>query len=251
MCLRELCLWILCAPDKMPCIDFFYNDDTHDDTPKRLEENYWFMLLNRGYEFGCFSTSDAAFDVGRTPFTNRGATYLHMNTLSEDCIKQAILEKRSMVSWDCAAALFSIDEYISGDKIIADGMQHKLSVKLLWQKDRKGTLRIIRNGVDILREAVSFEKDEQEVVFDMNISEKENCWYAVILESEDEKIRSVASPIYFRNDSFVAPKVLKLIKPIPEDILAECEKLTYEDIAKPELITEFENKLLKSGVAKY
>lgn len=247
MCFRELCLWILCAPDMMPCIDFFY----HDDFPKHLAEDYWFMLLNRGYEIGCFATSDAAFDVGRTPGSNRGATYLYMNTLSEESVKQAILDRRSMVSWDCAAALFSIDEYTSGDKIAADGREHKLSVKLMWQKDRCGVLRVIRNGKDVMRQPVSFLEDEQELCFDMNIAESENCWYAVILESEDGKIRSVASPIYFRNDSFVAPKVLNLIKPIPEEILAECEKLTFEDIARPELIGEFEQMLINAGVAEY
>lgn len=246
MCFREICLWILCAPDKMPCIDFFYNDDF----PKHLAEKYWFMLLNRGYEIGCFATSDAAFDVGRTPGTGRGSTYLYMRALSEPNIKQAILEKRTMVSWDCAAIVFSIDDFICGDRIAADGTNRWLSVKLLWQKDRRGTLRIIRCGEDILCIPVEFYEDEQELCFGMNICEQDNSWYACILE-DDGIIRSVASPIYFRNDSFSSPKVLKLKKPIPQDILAECENLNYEDLARPELIDDFEQKLIQMGIADY
>ena len=246
MCFRELCLWILCAPEMMPCIDFYYSEAF----PKYLSEDYWFMLLNRGYEFGCFATSDASYDVGRTP-GNRGATYLHMEALSEEEIKNAILHRRSMISYDCAAILFSIDNHISGDKLDADGTARKLSVKVLWQKDRKGDLRIIRNGKDIKRIPVTFTDDEQEFVFDMDISERDNCWYAVILENDDTKIRSVASPIYFRNDSFTAPRVMKLKKPIPMEILARCEQLTYEDIAHPEQIEEFEQLLIKMDVAYY
>lgn len=246
MCFRELCLWILCAPEMMPCMDFYYSDAF----PKHLSEDYWFMLLNRGYEIGCFATSDASYDVGRTP-GNRGATYLHMDSLCEESIKQAILNKRSMVSYDSAAILFSIDDSISGDKIIADGTEHKLSVRVLWQKDRNGVLRIIRSGKDVFTKLVAFNEDEKVITVDLNISETDNCWYAVILENYDKKIRSVASPVYFRNDSFVPPRVMKLKKAIPPEIIARCEELTYEDIARPELIEEFEQLLIKMDVADY
>ena len=239
MSFRELCLWVLCAPEKLPCIDFFYDDDF----PREMAEDYWFMLLNRGYEIGCFSTSDAAFDVGRTPGSDRGATYLHMETLTENNIKKAILEGRTMVTWDCAAILFSIGDAISGDKLLADDMMHMLKVRVFWQKDRKGTLRIIRCGEDVRQVQVSFRDDNEEWIYEMPVSEIDNCWYVVILESEDGKIRSVASPVYFRNNMFKAPETIRIEKPIPQDILAECEELTPEQLARPELLDEFYRKL--------
>ena len=208
-------------------------------------EGYWFMLLNRGYEIGCFSTSGAAFDAGRTPASGRGATYLHMNELSEENIKNAILKGRSMVTWDCAAVVFSIGDFLSGDKIEADEKEYILKAKILWQKDRKGMIRIIRNGVDIKQIPVEFKSDDQKHMVEMTVSEKENCWYAVILESEDGKIRSAASPIYFRNNSFVPPKVIKKNKSFPPEVLAQCERLTPDELAREELIDEFAEILKK------
>ena len=238
---KEMCIWLLCAPEKLPCIDFFYDDDSS----REKAEGYWFMLLNRGYEIGCFSTSGAAFDAGRTPASGRGATYLHMNELSEENIKNAILKGRSMVTWDCAAVVFSIGDFLSGDKIEADEKEYILKAKILWQKDRKGIIRIIRNGVDIKQIPVEFKSDDQKHMVEMTVSEKENCWYAVILESEDGKIRSAASPIYFRNNSFVPPKVIKMNKSFPPEVLAQCERLTPDELAREELIDEFAEILKK------
>ncbi len=239
MSFRQLCLWILCQPEKMPCIDFFYDDDF----PREMAEEYWFALLNRGYMFGCFATSDASFDVGRTPGFNRGSTYLYMENLSENSIKQAILNRRTMVSWDCAQLIFNIDKSISGDIIEADGEKRTLTVKALWRKNRTGILRIIRNGKDIERMCVHFKDDEVEAVFTKSIRENDNSWYAAILETEDGKIRSVASPIYFRNDSFVPPEIIRMNKPIPTELLAECENLTPQELSDPNLIDKFKIKL--------
>ena len=166
-----------------------------------------------------------------------------MNELSEENIKNAILAGRSMVTWDCAAVVFSIGDFLSGDKIKADGKEYILKVKTLWQKDRKGIIRIVRNGVDIKQMPVEFKSDDQEHMFEMTVSEKENCWYAVILESEDGKIRSAASPIYFRNNSFVPPEVIRMKKPFPTEVLAQCESLTPDGLNREELIDEFAQML--------
>jgi len=238
MSFREMPLWLLTAPEKVPCIDFFY----HDKFPREMAEKYWFALLNRGYEIGCFSTSDASFDVGRTPENNRGATYLYMKELSEENIKDAILKRHTMVTWDRSAVLFSIDDAISGDKLVSDGKERTLKVTAFWQKDRSGILRIIRNGEDIKQIPVSFVEDEEEFTFEMPVCEAENCWYSVILETGD-RIRSVASPIFFRNEDFIPPEVVKISKDFPPELLSECEKLTPEELAKPELIDYFKDKL--------
>ncbi len=232
MSCRQLPIWINCAPEKLSCIDFFY----HDDYDKRFTEDYWFMLLNRGYKIGCFATSDAAFDVGRTPGSDRGCTYLPLDTVSEPNIVKAILEHRTMVSWDCAALRFNIDDAIIGDTLVPDGKLRKIKIKALWRENQKGFIRIIRNGEDIEKIPVSFDSDEAVFEYEKEINETENSWYLVIMEKEDGTFRSAASPIYFRNSDFKEPEVLPTPKSFPAELLAEYEALTPEELSDPELI---------------
>jgi hypothetical protein len=48
MAFRELALWIRYAPEKLMCMDFFYDDNF----PRDLAENYWFKMLNKRYRVG-------------------------------------------------------------------------------------------------------------------------------------------------------------------------------------------------------
>lgn len=246
MSCRELCLWLLCAPEKVPCMDFFY----HDNTPKALAEEYWFMLLNRGYHIGCFATSDASFDIGRTPGSNRGATYVYMNQLSEQNLIDGIMKRHTMVSWDCAALVFSTDSAVAGDILSANGKRHTLRVTAYWQKQRSGTLRMVRNGTEISRVPLSFTKDEESHTVELTVCETENSWYVPILESEDGRIRSAASPIRFVTAAFKAPEVLPLPRPCPEELLAECEALTPQQLAKEETLDAFAEKLRAYAVTQ-
>lgn len=232
MSCRQLPIWINCAPEKLPCIDFFYRD-IYD---KRFTEDYWFMLLNRGYKIGCFATSDASFDVGRTPGSDRGCTYLPLDNVAQPDIMKAILEHRTMVSWDCAALRFNIDDAIIGDTLIPDGETHKIKIKAFWRENQKGYIRIIRNGVDIEKIPVSFDSDEAVFEYEKEINETENSWYLVIMEREDGIFRSAASPIYFRNADFKEPEVLPTPKYFPPELLAEYEALTPEELSNPKLI---------------
>ena len=232
MSFRQFPLWLNCAPDKMPCIDFYYQQNYK----KKYADDYWFMLLNRGYTIGCFATSDGAFDVGRTPGSDRGCTYVNMSALSEENIMDAIKKGRTMVSYDCAALIFSIDNYISGDVLYPNNQQRKLKIKAFWQKNKSAVIRIVRNGVDIKNIPVKFAEDETPVDFEMNIRENENAWYVAFLDNEKGEPCSVASPIYFRNEEFVAPKVIPLPKNIPTEFLEMFEKLEPDDLAQPELI---------------
>ncbi len=234
MSFRQMPLWLNCAPEKVTCLDFFY----HDSYPKKYTDDYWFMLLNRGYTIGCFSTSDGAYDVGRTPGSDRGCTYVKLDSLSEASIVEGIKKGRTMVSYNYGAILFSIDEHISGDILYPDGKMRTLKAKAFWRKDKSGYIRIVRNGVDIKKVPVSFTDDEAAVDFEMPISENENSWYVAYLETEDGKPRGVASPIYFRNESFRAPKVIPLPKNIPEEMLQMFESLEPNDLARPELLDE-------------
>ncbi len=232
MSFRQMPLWLNCAPEKIPCMDFYY----HPHYPKKYTEDYWFMLLNRGYTLGCFSTSDGAFDVGRTPGSNRGCTYVKMPSLSEQNIVEGIKQGRTMFSYDCAALMFSIDDYVSGDIIYPDNRQHNLKIKAFWQKGKFGVLRIVRNGTDIKRIPVNFSEDETAIDFEMPISEEQNCWYVALLENNEHNTVSAASPIYFRNESFTKPNVIPMPKVIPEEMFKFFEALEPDDLAKPELI---------------
>lgn len=237
---KEFPIWINSAPELMPCIDFFYNNNY----PKKISEEYWFKLLNRGYKIGCFATSGAAFDAGQTP-ASKGATYVKLDSLSEESIIKGIKERRTVVSWDCACMIYSIDGYISGDTIEANGQDMNIHLRLFWRSGRTGTLRIVRNGEDVFRENIKFDSDDTEIDISFKISESENSWYVPILETNDGRICSVASPIYFRNKNFVEPEVIPMPKSIPEEFLAELQALTVDELSEFELIDRVASKLKK------
>ena len=241
MSFRQLPLWLNCAPEKMPCIDFYY----HPGYPKKFTENYWFMLLNRGYTIGCYSTSDGAFDVGRTPGSDRGSTYVNMPDLSESNIVNGIKNGRTMVSYDNAAIMFSVDSHISGDILNPDGSHRTLKVQALWESGKNGVLRIVRNGRDIKRVPLTFCESEIAEEFQMPIAESENCWYVAILETENGEFCSAASPIYFRNKDFCAPKVIKAPEKLPKEFFRFFEALEPDDLANPELIDQVAEMLNK------
>lgn len=117
-----------------------------------------------------------------------------------------------------------------------NNQQRKLKIKAFWQKNKSAVIRIVRNGVDIKNIPVKFAEDETPVDFEMNIRENENAWYVAFLDNEKGEPCSVASPIYFRNEEFVAPKVIPLPKNIPTEFLEMFEKLEPDDLAQPELI---------------
>ncbi len=240
MAFRQLCLWLLLAPEKMPCIDFFYCSGF----PKQMAEGYWYMLLDRGYEIGCFSTSDAAFDVGRTPArVGRGATYLKLDSLDEPSIVDAILHRRTSVTFDAAALLFDVDGSISGDHLPADGKPHTLHVRAYWKAGRRAVLHIVKNSADLAQETIVFTADEEPADFTMTVSMEDNGWILPILYDMKGSVCAAASPVFFRNGSFVKPEVLPRPKRIPLEIIAECEALTPEELSDPALIEHFADEL--------
>ena len=147
------------------------------------------------------------------------------------------------MTWDCACILYSIDGYVSGDTIEANGCDMNIHLRLFWRAGRDGILRIVRNGEDIFRENVKFDSDNTEIDITFKISESDNSWYVPILETNDGMICSVASPIYFRNESFVEPEVIPMPKSIPEELLAELQALTVDELSEFELIDRVAEKL--------
>ncbi len=234
MACRELGLWLLSAPEKVPCIDFFYDDDF----PRELAETYWFHLLNRGYQIGCFATSDAAFDVGRTPGSGRGATFVRMETLTESNLLKGIRNGRTMVSWHGGALELNIGNATSGDILPADGVKRILRLQALYRKGQKALLRLIRNGTDLHRQSLHFDSDDTAHEFEFPVSESENAWYLAILESDDGRIRSAISPIYFRRHDFQSPLRIPLPSPCPPELLSYLEERTPEEIASPPFLDD-------------
>ena len=82
---NELVLWLLCRPDMVPVVDFFY-------FPEERAEKFWYRLLNKGYTLACSGTSDAAFDVGRSPGDSH-ATYAKLDKVDGDSIVRAFREE--------------------------------------------------------------------------------------------------------------------------------------------------------------
>ncbi|UKI34730.1 MAG: CehA/McbA family metallohydrolase [Lentisphaeria bacterium] len=138
---KEVFLWLLCAPEMMPCLDLFYNADT----PGASE--FWYMLLNLGYRIGCCATSDSAFDVGRTPGDGRGATFVRMEALTEAALLQGLRERRTVTTWDGAVVLLEIDGHTSGDILAPDGARRRVLLSVYDRPGKRIDLKLIRNGL--------------------------------------------------------------------------------------------------------
>ena len=236
---KELLLWLLCAPDITPCLDLFYNDDT----PGAAE--FWFMLLNRGYRIGCTATSDAAFDVGRPPGLGRGSTFIQMPELSEAGIVQGLRERRTMVSWDGAALLFGIDGHGPGTILKPTG-KHRLQAEIFYRPDRQVELRIIRCGRLFERRLLKLPADGRESV-EFEFEEHEDSWYLALLQetAEPGRLRSAASPVYFRTPHFREPEILPLPVPFPRELRDWMKYLTVKELTRPESFDELKRRLRK------
>ena len=137
---KEVFLWLLCAPELCPCLDLFYNDDT----PGALA--YWYMLLNRGYRIGCAATSDAALDLGRSPGSGRGATFVFMKQLNEQELIAGFRRRRTMVSWHGGVLLMSIGDAMPGDIAEPGPEPRRLKFEIWYRPGADVRIALIRNG---------------------------------------------------------------------------------------------------------
>ncbi|MGI5923068.1 MAG: CehA/McbA family metallohydrolase [Lentisphaeria bacterium] len=234
---RDNALWLLCEPDMMPCLDLFYmSGDLH------RTEKYWYSLLNRGYRIACSASSDAAYDVGRTPASGRGATFVKAEALTEAAIVRAFKERRTMVSWNSAALIMDIDGKTSGD-IIRPAGKHQLSVDAYNVPGRKSRLRIMRNGEVFAEKTLLFPEDGQ-LRLEWPLSEQKNCWYLAIMTPPGKnEIAAAASPIYFRNEDFVPPEVLPFPKELPADLRDRIKFMTLDEMVSPAVFDEIADRL--------
>jgi hypothetical protein len=234
---RDNALWLLCDPEMMPCLDLFYQRGNLSRT-----EEYWYALLNRGYRIACSASSDAAYDVGRTPGSGRGATFVKADALSEAAIVRAFQERRTMIGYDSAALILEIDGKSSGD-IIRPGGQQLLKVDAYHVPGRQSQLRIIRNGELFAEKSLRF-PDSGHLSLQWPLAEQDNCWYLAIMNPPGKnEVDAAASPIYFRTDDFVPPEVLPCPKELPADLRERIKFMTLDEIVSPVVFDEIAERL--------
>ncbi len=231
---KEVFLWLLCAPEMTPCLDLFYNDNT----PGASE--FWYMLLNRGYRIGCTATSDAAFDVGRTPGSERGATFVKMDSLTESALIDGLRNRRTVVTWDGAVVLLEIDGKTSGDILVPDGSKRRVVLTVYERAGKNIELKLIRNG-ECFRSFSATVPESGKLAFELEIEEKEICWYLAELREngKPERIRSAASPIYFRDERFREPEILPAPASFSREFLDYMKFLSIEEIMNPATFERF------------
>ena len=238
---NELALWLLCRPDMVPVVDFFYSAEER-------AEKFWYKLLNKGHTLACSGSSDAAFDVGRTP-GNSHATYAKLDKVDGDSIVKAFREGRTMVSYYGAGVIIEIDGKTSGDKLLPGPGERTLAVDAYADPGKKFTLRVIRNG-EVFEEKNFTAPADGHFFFTRKIVEKENAWYLAMLKNAGSKApRAAASPIYFRGPDFRPPEVIPMPSPLPPNIKERLLYLTPQEMDTDEWYEELK-RLLKEANAK-
>ena len=219
---NELMLWLLCRPDMVPVVDFFY-------FPEERAEKFWYRLLNKGYTLACSGTSDAAFDVGRSPGDSH-ATYVRLDKVDGDSIVRAFREGRTMVSYFGAGVIIEIDGKTSGDKLLPGPQARTLVVDAYADPGKDFTLRVIRNG-EVFEERNFTAPADGHFSFTRTLVEKENAWYVAMLKNAGSKApRAAASPIYFRGPDFRPPEVVPFPRPFPQNIKDRLHFLTPQEV---------------------
>ena len=213
---KEIYLILLTNPEEIPCLDLFYNNDDQCALPLYLG------LLDRGYMIGITATSDAAFDVGRTP-GNRGATYAIADELSEKDLIKAFRERRTMVSFDSAALMLSVDGMKPGD-ILKPG-KHHFKVDFFPGLAEKGVLEIYRNG----KLVKTFHPEMKQGVFEGDFEENGNGYILAVFR-DGKKYYSVTSAIYFRDEHFQKPKVYLLPKEMPASLHQKIKSIGRKEL---------------------
>lgn len=219
---NELVLWLLCRPDLVPVIDFFY-------FPEERAERFWYKLLNRGYTLGCSGTSDAAFDVGRSPRASHATFVKLADEIDGDALVRAFREGRTMVSYRGAAVVMEIDGRTSGDRFEPGGTVRRLKVDAYADPGRRMTLRVVRNG-EVFAERTAVAPADGKFSLERDLVEGDTAWYvAVLKDAESHALRAAASPIYFRGADFKPPEVVPLRLPLPKRIKERILYLTPEE----------------------
>jgi hypothetical protein len=239
---NELMMWLLCRPDMVPVVDFFY-------FPEDRAEKFWYRLLNKGYTLACSGSSDASFDVGRTPGSSH-ATFAKLDKIDGPSIVEAFRAGRTMVSYEGNAVLFDVDGHASGDNLLPGEGKHRMKVDAYAEPSKRFIARVVRNG-EAFAEREFVAPADGKFSFYVEFAEKENAWYVATLRSvrKDGKtsIVSAASPIYFRGPDFKPPEVVPLPLPLPQNIKERLLYLTPEEVDTDAWYDELKQLLKESA----
>ena len=240
---KEIMLWLLCDPEMVPVLDLFYFPELGRN------EQFWYMLLDRGYRIGCAATSDAAFDIGRTPGSDRGATVVKMADLSEKSILDGIRGRRTMVTYDGAALIIEIDQkWSAGDIITADGVAKELTLEAFYRPGNVVQIRLIRNGKDNQTYHRTVPADGK-ITIRKTVTETDNAYYlAIMTEIETpQRVKAVISPVYFRNCQFTPPEVIAFPVDISTKLKDFLKFQTLDQITDPNTFDIIKNMLTPKG----
>ena len=197
---RELPFMLLGAPELICGFDFYTSWSASS-------EKTWSLFLNKGYRLCRTATSDAAFDLGRTPGT-MGATFIRpaCGQLSRASIVEAFKSGLTTISWNGVLLLFTVDGSDCGTVFPSGGAARNAVVTLHDTPGKKRIVTITRNGEVFKRMPVTVpESGMSEVRFDF--SEREKAWYSAMC-AEDRQSGSVvaaSSPFYFGDWSAPSP----------------------------------------------
>ena len=220
---KEVFFFLLCAPDRMPLLDIFYSENA------KPAFEFYLKLLDRGYRIGVASTSDAAIDVGRSPATRRGATYVKMPKLSEAELLRGINGRRTSTTFDGHAIILSVDGMESGE-ILAPKGTHKLKVEYFCGVPARGFIEIYRDGK--VWRTIPVSGDGENVVYETEIGQNASGYLLAVFRTDAKPslYKASASPVYFRGGDFVAPEILPFPRPFPKDLREYIIYLNYGEL---------------------
>jgi hypothetical protein len=189
---RELPFDLLGASELISGFDFYTSWN-----PKW--EELWRTFLDKGYKLCRTATSDAAFDLGRTPGT-MGATYVKpaSGVLDDASIVEAMRAGRTAIGWGGAMLVFEIDGASCGEEFPADGKARKAKLRVYALPSSKLEVEVARNGEPFKSFQVAI-PESGEADFDFDISEGSKAWYSALCSQSGAKGRLLAasSPFYF------------------------------------------------------
>ena len=189
---KEWPFMLLGAPELICGFDFYTSWNA-------ASEKTWSLFLNKGYRLCRTATSDAAFDLGRTPGT-MGATFIHPDggRLSREGIVEAFKSGRTTLSWNGALLLFTADGAACGTAFPAGEAERKAVVTLHDAPGEKRLVTVTRNGEVFKRVPVTVsENGVAEVAF--SLCEREKAWYSATCAGDGPSgtVVAASSPFYF------------------------------------------------------
>ncbi|EIP97544.1 endoglucanase [Opitutaceae bacterium TAV1] len=193
---KELPFDLLGAPELIAGLDFY----TEWTAPA---DKTWANLLNKGYKLCRTATSDAAFDVGRTPGT-MGATFIYSATgiLDRSSIVNAIRNGQTSIGWKGTLVVFKMEGKVCGEVFPADSRPRKATVAVLSAPGTNVDIVIVRNGEMFRRFTLRVPASGKgSVELEVRESEKAwyaaNCFYAGTTDRPKPTLLGASSPLYF------------------------------------------------------